>query len=88
MSKKVSKKSAAAWKGLQHTAKGNATRLYNAVRKDAEQHDYTMSKEEAARIAKKYKKSGKTGRQDTANALESARRHHGVEVTKIQKTKK
>lgn len=73
-------RSAAAWAGLENTKKGDATWAYRSVMKDAREHNYNVTKEEAARIAKKYI--------DSSAAVAAARRHHGVTVgTKAKKKK-
>lgn len=79
--------SAAAWHGLENTKKGDATWLYKTVRKDAKEKGYNVSKTEAAAIAKKYVGTGNEHESDADHAIESARRHHGVEQKKKRQKK-
>jgi hypothetical protein len=79
--------SAAAWQGLENTKKGDATWLYKTVRKDAKEKGYNVSKTEAAAIAKKYVGTGNAHESDADHAIESARRHHGVEQKKKRQKK-
>ena len=69
----------AAWQGLENNTKGDATYAYKSIMKDAKQHGYHVTKEEAARTAKKHPES--------SEAVQRARAHHGVSVSRRKKQK-
>lgn len=70
----------AAWQGLENNSRGDATYAYKSIMKDAKLHGYSMTKSEAARIAKKHP--------DNEEAIKSARSHHSVVVGRKKKQKK
>lgn len=81
-SKSTSKRgsSTAAWKGLENNKRGDATQAYVAVRSDAERNHYTVTKTQAAMIAKKHP--------NAKEAVARARELNGVSVAKKTKGKK
>lgn len=72
--------STAAWKGLENNKRGDATQAYVAVRSDAERNHYTVTKTQAAMIAKKHP--------NAREAVARARELNGVVVSKKTKSKK